>query len=201
MKPEAPASPKKREESKKSATSPIYAEKHYYEKAAALFNGLTTLEDKVAQLCFYLTEASYDALVQSELARLIQKWQIGGLIFTSGHYKRQAYLIEHYQRLSRISLLIGNDLLYNLTFYFQDELPKEELSEQHCSDLGKAVMGQNKPLGVQFLFDHSCSALTFAQDEKQRKALRRGVRQAQGIVARDIPPSLSVNRMSPGWQT
>jgi|GEM_PF-2042650 len=174
--------------------SPFW-EKLLSKKATAFFDRLTNLEDKVAQLCFLSTEALYDAQLQNELSQVIQRWQIGGLLFEHGSYQRQTYLIDHYQQFSKIPLLVGNDYLHNLTFYFQDHDSKSDLLlPQHYSDLGKAMMGQNKPMGVHFLFDHDFDkkCLQLSLNAEERKAIRRGVRQAHGVVARDLPPKLSM---------
>ena len=151
-----------------------------------LFEQLTTLEEKVAQLCFYQTEAVYDTSVQQHVELLIQAWQIGGLVFTKGQYKRQAYLIERYQELSKTPLLIGNDLLHGLSFYFEGDVP--ELEQKRFSDLGKAVMGLNRRLGVNFQLDRDCAGSGPLLLEEQRRLFRSGIRQAQGIVGRLRPP-------------
>jgi len=73
----------------------IFANPLLLERAQALLRLMTTLEEKVAQLCFYETDAVYDAALQHEVELLIQTWQIGGVLFKKGDYKRQSYLIEN----------------------------------------------------------------------------------------------------------
>jgi len=164
----------------------VYADRVLLERASALLRQMTTLEEKVAQLCFYETDAVYDAALQHEVELMIQTWQIGGVLFKKGDYKRQAYLIECYQEVSKTALLIANDFLHGLSFYLQgDQLPEEELPEQRFSDLGKAVMVQNRRLGVHVQFDQERTHTKLPMSMKQSQGFRRGIREAQGIVAKE----------------
>ncbi len=173
-------------EDKKRASAVAYADRIYVERAQALLRQMTTLEEKVAQLCFYENEAIYNAPMQQEVELLIQTWQIGGVLFKKGEYKREAYLIERYQSVSKTALLIANDFFHGLSFYLQgDQLPTEELSEQRYSDLGKAVMVQNRSLGVHIQFDQERIGKKLPLSPKQAQAFRRGIRLAQGIVGKD----------------
>ncbi|MCP5469814.1 MAG: hypothetical protein H7A36_04840 [Chlamydiales bacterium] len=176
------------QESKDERMHGLYGNTLYVEKASKLFDELTTLEEKVAQLCFYQTEAVYDTSIQQNVELLIQAWQIGGLLFTKGQYRRQGYLIERYQELSKTPLLIGNDFLHGLSFYFEGgELPdlQQPGLEKRFSDLGKAVMGLNRRLSVHFQFDRERLGKHLPIKEEQLRAFRKGVRQANGIVGRE----------------
>ncbi len=170
----------------------LYGQTSEVEEARALLQGFVTLEEKVAQLCFYQTEAVYDTSIQQHVELLIQAWQIGGILFTRGQYRRQAYLIERYQELSKTALLIGNDFLHGLSFYFEgSEFPNLQQPglEKRFSDLGKAVMGLNRKLAVHFQFDRERTDKRLALRDEQIQAFRKGVRQAHGIVARQMPPN------------
>ncbi len=174
--------------SQKKRNSPgVYADRAVLIRAQALLRQLTTLEEKVAQLCFLETEAIYNAALQHEVEFLIQTWQVGGILFKNGDYKRQAYLIECFQSVSKTALLIANDFLHGLSFYLQgDQLPcEEELPEQRFSDLGKAVMAQNRRLGVHVQFDQERVLAKLRMNPKQAQAFRRGIREGQGIVAKE----------------
>lgn len=163
----------------------VYADRELLERAQALLNRMTTLEEKVAQLCFFETDAIYDTALQHEVELMLQTWQIGGVLFRKGNYKRQTYLIERYQEVSKTALLIANDFLHGLSFYFQgDQLPKEDLPEQRFSDLGKAVMVQNRRLGVHIQFDQERTLTKLPMTSKQKQGFRRGVREALGIVGK-----------------
>jgi len=166
------------------------------ERAKKILEKLLTLEDKIAQICFYLTEASYDQEDLNKITAMIQNGQVSGLVFTQGDYKRQSYLIEYYQSLSKVPLITGNDFLHGLSFYFQGRpLPSvlfkesEEDNQHRFLDLGKAVMAQNRRLGIHFQFDCERRATRKSSEiflsDKQMKAFRRGVREASGIAARE----------------
>jgi hypothetical protein len=167
----------------------VYADKILLERAQALFSQLTTIEEKAAQLCFLVTEAIYDATLQRQVELLIQTWQIGGILYQKGEYRRQAYLIEKHQEVSKTPLLFANDYLHGLSFYLQgDSLPKNALSEQHSSDMGKAVMVLNRGLGVHVQFDRERGKERSTMSEEQAKAFRKGIRGAQGIVGKEKAP-------------
>lgn len=187
----------KEAEGTRKKKQPLFIDKILLNKAERLLDQLTTVEDKIAQLCFYKTEASYDLKIQTELSELLCQWQLGGILFLSGTYKRQAYLIEYYQTLSTIPLLIGNDFTHNLSFYFYQKKPNNCFTIQNYRDLGKAIMGQNRSLGVHFLFDreieNSFSDLSF--NEEQKVSFRKGIRAAHGVVARNLSPAKGVQKI------
>jgi hypothetical protein len=163
----------------------VYADPAVLEHAHKLFQGLITIEEKVAQLCFLVTDAIYDTDLQKNVEFLIQAWQIGGILFHKGEYRRQSFLIERYQQLSKTPLLLGNDFMHGLSFYLQgDPVPSKPISKQHYSDLGKAVMAQNRSIGVHVQFDRERGSQS-AMTEEQAKAFHQGVRNAHGIVGKE----------------
>jgi hypothetical protein len=171
---------------KRRHSAGVYADRVLLERAQALLRKMTTLEEKVAQLCFFETDAVYDTALQHDVELMIQTWQIGGVLFRKGDYKRQAYLIERYQEVSKTALLIANDFFHGLSFYLQgDSLPDVNLPEQRFSDLAKAVMVQNRRLGVHIQFDQERMLEKLPMTERQAQAFRRGIREAQGIVAKE----------------
>ncbi|MFZ0565809.1 MAG: hypothetical protein WAM28_06460, partial [Chlamydiales bacterium] len=102
-----------------------------------------------------------------------------------GNYKRQDYLIERYQEISKTPLLMANDFLHGLSFYLQgDSLTNLFLSEKRCSDLGKAVMALNRRIGVHVQFDRERSAHSLPLNENQAKMFRKGIHGGQGIVGK-----------------
>lgn len=181
------ASPKIEPPKPRAEKAPTYfADPHLFERAQAFFAQLTTLEEKVAQLCFLTTQAVYNTALQRDVEMLIQTCQIGGVLFTKGEYKRQAYLIERFQEITKTPLLIANDFLHGLSFYLQgDSFKVEALSEPYLSDLGKAVMAQNRRLGVHVQFDRSRDDPSRLMSEKQAQAFRQGIRRALGIVGKE----------------
>ncbi|MEZ5314749.1 MAG: hypothetical protein R3E91_00835 [Chlamydiales bacterium] len=163
----------------------IYADQILLQEANKLLNKMKTLQEKVAQLCFLETDAVYDTHLQAEVESRILNDHIGGILFRKGSYKHQAYLIDYYQKISKTTLLVGNDFLHGLSFYFQgDRLPSSNFSEQCFSDLGKAVMSQNRRLGVHVQFNQERNFISFPMVKKQIEAFSRGIRQGKGIVAK-----------------
>lgn len=185
--PVQPSIPQKPQNPEKAHPGPVgvYVDRAILAHAEGLFLDLTTLQEKVAQLCFLANDAIYDMELQKEVELLIQTWQIGGVLFHKGEYRRQAYLTERYQELSKTPLLFANDFAHGLSFYLQgDPLPSGPISQQHYSDLGKAVMAQNRRLGVHVQFDRERGVINDPMTEVQAKAFRQGVRSAHGIVGK-----------------
>lgn len=197
--PVQPTQPRPPYTSKSKASTRVCADRVLLERAAALLRQMTTLEERAAQLCFYETEAVYDVPMQHAIELLIQTWQFGGILFKKGEYKREVYLIERYQEISKTPLLIANDFLHGLSFYLQgDTLFPEELPEQRLSDLGKAVMVQNRRLGVHIQFDQERGEKrTIHLSEKQAEGFRRGIREARGIVGKERTDSKNESRALP----
>jgi len=156
-------------------------------KAKQMLESMTTLEEKVAQLCLCQTEALYDTDTQHRIESLVLGWQIGGLVFQEGELRRQGYLVDHYQELSKTPLLIGNDFLHGLSFYFSQEDIALSRQEDRFNELGKAITGLNRSLHVHFQFDQERQLDTFTNQDICAQAFRKGVREARGLVARSIP--------------
>ncbi len=68
-----------------------------------------SLDDKIAQLIMVAAYSNRDEEHNSEIDHLIQKFQIGGLIFFQGGPVRQANLTNRYQKISKVPLLIAID--------------------------------------------------------------------------------------------
>ena len=186
--PVQPSIPQKPQNPERAHPGPVgvYVDPAILAHAEALFLALTTVEEKVAQLCFLVTDSIYDTELQKEVELLIQAWQLGGVLFHKGDYRRQAYLTERYQELSKTPLLFANDFSHGLSFYLQgDPLTSGPISPQHYSDLGQAVMAQNRRLGVHVQFDRERGVLNDPMTEVQAKAFRQGVRSAHGIVGKE----------------
>ena len=177
-------------DTQKKLSTGVYADRVCLDEAQQMFDKLTTLEEKIAQLCFYQTKALYDMQIQNNVELLIQAWQIGGVLYCAGEYKRQTYLIYRFQAVSKTPLLMGNDFLHGLSFYYEDQaLPTFEggLTEQRFSDLGKAVMVLGRRMNIHFQLDRERKVHHIPMTELHARAFRKGIRQAHGIVARTQP--------------
>lgn len=194
---ELPMHPRTAQEKPTGGKHEFHLDRLLFERAKNMFAHLVTLEEKIAQLLFCQTEAEYDQKKQEEMEELLRRWQIGGLLFIKGEFKREAYLIEHYQQFAKTPLLVGNDLSHGLSFYFQGKPPvdtfQEKMTLQRYCDIGKAVMGQNRHLGVHFQMgqDRSSSRAQFCLAVNQLKSFLKGVRDAHGIVGRVVDGTAS----------
>jgi len=172
------------DEDEKRKKKNLYVDPDIVSRAQYLLSQFDTLEEKVAQLLFYETEASYHPEWQQELEKYVAKWQISGILFTKGGFQRQSSLTEYYQKQSRLPLLIGNDFFHGLSFYDQKEQDMStHMSPQRLLDLGKAVTIQNRQLGVHFQIDQR----SYVDEEigitgQQIRSFREGIRLARGMV-------------------
>ncbi len=72
------------------------------------------IEDKLGQLFMVAAYSNKTSAHQQEISKLVKEQNIGGLIFMQGGPVRQAKLTNHYQKISKIPLLIGMDAEWDL---------------------------------------------------------------------------------------
>lgn len=178
-----------------SRQEPILVDKSLIQQANVYLQQLTNLESKVAQLLLLETQASYQPEIMNNHGWLLRRWQIGGVLFSRGSYDREKYLIEYYQSCSTLPLIVGDELGHSLSFFFEKE-SEQSLTLRHCRDWGKALMGQNKRLGVHFLLDREGSEI-YGFNPDQKASLRSGIRESKGLIARDLVPSEGVSALQP----
>ena len=68
-----------------------------------------TLDEKIGQLFMVQAYSNLDEKHRNSIDSLIKNYHIGGLIFFKGGPSRQAKLINRYQALSKVPLMIGID--------------------------------------------------------------------------------------------
>ena len=68
-----------------------------------------TIDQKIGQLFMVPAYSNRDAKHEAALDRLINKYEVGGLIFFQGTPEKQAKMTNRFQALSKIPLLIGFD--------------------------------------------------------------------------------------------
>jgi len=113
-----------------------------------------TIDQKIGQLFMVQAYSNKDDKHKNFIDNLINKYEIGGLIFMQGTPEKQAVLNNHYQDISKVPLLIGFDGEWGLdmrlknTYRFpwnmtlgaiQDDQLIEQFGEQlgkHCKRLG-----------------------------------------------------------------
>ncbi len=69
---------------------------------------------KIAQLFFLRAHTDKGKAYEETVAGLIRKYKVGGLVFFQGGPGRQAALTNHYQKISRVPLLIAMDAEWGL---------------------------------------------------------------------------------------
>jgi len=113
-----------------------------------------SIDQKIGQLFMVQAYSNKDEKHKDFIDNLINKYEIGGLIFMQGTPEKQAFLNNHYQDISKVPLLIGIDGEWGLdmrlknTYRFpwnmtlgaiQDNRLIEQFGEQlgkHCKRLG-----------------------------------------------------------------
>lgn len=80
--------PKAQAGDEKVQTRGIYADRQLLERAKMALASYATLEEKMAELCFYLIEASYDRDKQLFMEERVRQGEVGGLIFSRGDFRR-----------------------------------------------------------------------------------------------------------------
>lgn len=71
--------------------------------------GTLSTEQKIAQFFMVAAWSSDEKNNQSEIDGYIKNYGIGGLIFFQGDTKKQLRLVQHYQSISKVPLLMGID--------------------------------------------------------------------------------------------
>lgn len=118
-----------------------------------------TLDQKIGQLFMVDAYSNKDAAHQIQIETLIKKYDIGGLIFMQGGPMRQINLINRYQSISDIPLLIGMDAEWGPAMRL-DSIPafQRQLTWGALQDdslvyyAGKEIAAQLKRLGVHVSF-------------------------------------------------
>jgi len=127
----------------------------YWEEAVL---STMTLEEKIGQL-FMVAAYSTAGANTTQVEELIRQYKIGGIIFMQGTPQRQVELLNRYQNLSSIPLLIGADYEWGLSMRLDSTLvfPKNmTLGSVNNNDLmyryGLELAKQCRSVGVNVNF-------------------------------------------------
>ncbi len=82
-----------------------------------------TLDQKIGQLFMVASYSNRDEAHAKEIENLINKYEIGGVIFFQGSIEGHATLINRYQRVSKVPLLVGIDAEWGLNMRLDDTTP------------------------------------------------------------------------------
>ncbi len=118
-----------------------------------------TLDEKVGQLFMVRAFSNSSKVHENEVASLINKYHIGGLIFSSGGPVRQAKLNNLYQAISKTPLLVGMDAEWGLsmrldsTYAFPYNMTLGAVRDQRLIEKTGYHIGEHcKRIGVHFNF-------------------------------------------------
>lgn len=124
----------------------------------SVLNSLS-LEEKIAQLLMYPAYSNQGKNHESYVKKLISEYKIGGLIFMQGTPERQAELVNQYQELSEIPLLIAMDAEWSLSMRLQNTVlyPRQMMlgaiqDNSLLYDMGEEFARQLKRVGVHVNF-------------------------------------------------
>lgn len=79
-----------------------------------------TIDQKIGQLFMVAAYSNKDVKHEAAVDRLINKYQVGGLIFFQGTPQKQAQMTNRFQSLSKVPLLIGFDGEWGLNMRLND---------------------------------------------------------------------------------
>jgi beta-glucosidase-like glycosyl hydrolase/CubicO group peptidase (beta-lactamase class C family) len=118
-----------------------------------------TLDEKIGQLFMVAAYSNKDSNHVKQIIKLIEKYNIGGLIFFQGGPVRQANLTNLYQSKSKIPLMIGIDAEWGLRMRLDSTIrfPKQTTLGALQNDtliyaMGAEIARQSKRLGVHINF-------------------------------------------------
>lgn len=94
--------------------SPLYIDSDQMKWVDTMYNSMT-LDEKIGQLFMVAAYTNKGIEHEKEIKDLIQKENIGGLIFMQNDAIHQVELINEYQKLSKIPLLIGMDAEWDVS--------------------------------------------------------------------------------------
>ncbi|MDD4216060.1 MAG: glycoside hydrolase family 3 N-terminal domain-containing protein [Bacteroidales bacterium] len=124
----------------------------------SVFNSLTT-DERIAQLLMVPAYSNKNTAHADYIEKLISVYKIGGLIFMQGGPVRQVDLINRYQSVSKVPLLISMDAEWSLSMRLDSCVlyPRQMLlgaitDEQLIYDMGAEFARQLKRVGVQVSF-------------------------------------------------
>ena len=124
----------------------------------SVFNSLSQAE-KIGQLIMVAVHHNNNEYQKKEIKKLIQKYNIGGLIFFQGSPHKQAKLTNYYQSLAKTPLLVALDAEYGLAMRLDSTVkyPMQMMlgavkNEKLIYDMGVHVAKQLKQIGTHINF-------------------------------------------------
>ena len=169
----------------------------------SVYNSLSD-KQKVAQMFMVAAYSNLNEAHYQKLQRMIEEYNVGGLLFMQGGPGRQINLVNRYQKAAATPLLIGMDLEYGLGMRLDSTMsfPKQMTlgaikNDQFIYNLGAEIARQCKLVGAHINFapvldinsnpnNPVTGARSFGEDKaevaKNGKAYMMGL-QDNGIIA------------------
>ena len=142
--------------SKKYIAAPVTPAEHHW--VDSVMNTLTPRE-RIAQMFMMAAYPNLDENLAANLRRDITQYKIGGLIFFQGAPERHAELVNQYQALSQVPLLIGIDAEWGVSMRMKEvsPFPKQMAlgainDDMLIYELGAEFARQCKLLGIHINF-------------------------------------------------
>lgn len=156
-----------------------------------------TPDERIAQMMMIAAYSNRSRAFEDSIARVIEKLQVGGLVFFQGGPVRQAKLTNRYQRLVKVPLLIAMDAEWGVGMRL-DSLPRfpYQMSiggladETLIYDMGVEVARQFKRLGMHVNFAPVIDVNNNADNpvinfrsfgENKQNVTRKGLAYMQGL--------------------
>jgi beta-N-acetylhexosaminidase len=124
----------------------------------SVFNSMTP-DERLGQLFVVASWSNKDSEHREEIAGIIKKYHIGGIIFFQGGPVRQAGMTNYFQKISKTPLLIAMDAEWGLGMRLDSTMsfPRQMMlgaidNNQMIYDMGAEIARQMKRLGVHVNF-------------------------------------------------
>ncbi|MEZ5058046.1 MAG: glycoside hydrolase family 3 N-terminal domain-containing protein [Saprospiraceae bacterium] len=119
-----------------------------------------TLDQKIGQLFMIRAHSDKGAAYEKEVRDFIEKYEVGGLCFFQGTPEKQALLINDYQKVSKMPLMVSMDAEWGLgmrmkesTISFPRQLSLGAIQDNKLIyDMGKEIANHLKKVGVHINF-------------------------------------------------
>jgi len=161
-----------------------------------------SLRQRIGQLFMVAAYSNKTAAHEAEIKKLISTYHIGGLIFFQGGPVRQTRLLNAYQELAKVPLLIGMDAEWGVSMRLDSTLvyPRQMTlgavqNDQLIYEMGEDIAAQCKRLGVHINFapvvdvnnnpkNPVINSRSFG--ENQHKVAKKGLAYAKGMEAHRV---------------
>ena len=156
-----------------------------------------SLDEKIAQLMMVAAYSNRDIQHRDEITELIEKYNIGGIIFFQGGPVRQALMTNYFQKRAKTPLMIGMDAEWGLAMRLDSTIayPRQMMlgaiqDEAHIYQMGFDIGKQLRRLGVHINFapvvdvnnnpeNPVINSRSFGED--RMNVARKGLMYAQGL--------------------